>query len=117
MRENSNDPAAKNQRNSFILDLFILQGILKTTLNHTKMVSIYTKDFCPYCKQAKNLLIELNIKFEEHDITNDTDAFQKLTEKSGMMTVPQIFVGDKLIGGYDSIAELHAEGKLEELCK
>ncbi|MBT4917298.1 glutaredoxin 3 [Candidatus Peregrinibacteria bacterium] len=81
------------------------------------MVVIYSKGFCPYCKQAKALLTELNIEFEEHDVTDDPEALQKLTEKTGMMTVPQIFAGEELLGGYDDIAKLHDEGKLEEMCK
>ena len=117
MQKNSNDLLLKNQCKRSQLDLNQLPCILKSYLNHTKMVVIYTKDYCPYCKQAKNLLIEIDVKFEEHDITNDPEAFQKLAAKSGLMTVPQIFSNDKLLGGYDDIAKLHSEGKLEDLCK
>jgi len=117
MQKNSNDLLLKNQCKRSQLDLNQLPCILKLYLNHTKMVVIYTKGYCPYCTHAKNLLNELNIKFEEHDIGNNQEAMQKLVEKSGMMTVPQVFLNDKLLGGYDDIAKLHSEGKLEDLCK
>lgn len=80
-------------------------------------IDIYSKNFCPYCVQAKNLLNELNIEFKEHDITATPDAIQELVKKSGIMSVPQIFVDDKFIGGYDDIAALHDEDKLVPLLK
>ena len=81
------------------------------------MVEIYTKNYCPYCIKAKTLLKSLNIAFEEHDITNTPEKVQELSEKSGFLTVPQIFVGDQCLGGYTDIEKLHQEGKLIELCK
>lgn len=85
------------------------------------MVKVYTKDYCPYCVQAKNLLKSLNIAFEELDVTNDTETLMQIAQKSRMRTVPQIFVGDTCLGGYTDIAALHEEGKLipkiEELSK
>lgn len=56
------------------------------------MVTIYTKDYCPFCSQAKLLLKNLNIDFQEKDITDDMDTFQKIFQISKMRTVPQIFV-------------------------
>jgi glutaredoxin 3 len=78
------------------------------------MITLYTKDYCPYCIKAKQLLNSLGATYEEIDITHDPDMFMKIYEKSHMRTVPQIFVGDTCLGGYDSIATLHAEGKLVE---
>lgn len=79
------------------------------------MVKIYTKDYCPYCKQAKALLDSLSIPYEEHDVTDTPEVIEELSKKSGFRTVPQIFVGDKCLGGYSDIAKLHQEGKLIEL--
>lgn len=82
-----------------------------------KMIKIYTKNYCPYCTKAKLLLSDLKISFEEIDITDSPEKMEELSKKSGLMTVPQIFVGEKCIGGYSDIAKLHEEGKLLELVK
>lgn len=73
------------------------------------MVTVYTKDYCPYCTQTKNLLKNLNIEFEEVDVTNDSEKLMEIVQKSRMRTVPQIFVGDTCLGGYTDIAALHEE--------
>lgn len=78
------------------------------------MLTIYTKDYCPYCVKAKTLLSSLGATFEEVDITNTPDTIMELVKKSGLRTVPQIFVWDECLGGYDSIAKFHEEGKLLE---
>jgi glutaredoxin 3 len=81
------------------------------------MLTIYTKNYCPYCTQAKTLLKSLEISFDEIDITDSPEKIEELSKKSGLMTVPQIFVGEKCLGGYSDIAKLHEEGKLLELVK
>jgi len=81
------------------------------------MVKIYTKDYCPYCHKAKALLDSLGVKYQEIDVTNDPERLEEAIEKSGFRTVPQIFVGDKCLGGSDDIHRLHAEGRLLDLVK
>ncbi len=81
------------------------------------MIQIYTKNYCPYCTQAKSLLDSLEVKYEETDITETPETIEELVAKSGLRTVPQIFVGDKCLGGYSDIAKLHEEGKLVDLLK
>jgi glutaredoxin 3 len=81
------------------------------------MIQIYTKNYCPYCTQAKSLLDSLDVKYEEIDITSTPETIEELVAKSGLRTVPQIFVGDKCLGGYSDIAKLHEEGKLVDLLK
>ena len=58
------------------------------------MIRVYTFTVCPYCIQAKNLLNSLGVKYEEINISDDPDGSKmaELTQKSGMRTVPQIFV-------------------------
>ncbi len=56
------------------------------------MITVYSKDYCPYCVKAKNLLSSLGISFEEIDITKSPEIIVDLVKKSGMRTVPQIFV-------------------------
>lgn len=81
------------------------------------MVQIYTKDYCPYCVKAKALLKSLNVEYEEHDVTNTPEKIVELYEKSGLQTVPQIFVGEKCLGGFSDIEKLNQEGKLLDMLK
>jgi glutaredoxin 3 len=74
-----------------------------------KQVILYSKDYCPYCTLAKNLLISLDIAYEEIDITHKPETIYELMKKSGMRTVPQIFIGEELIGGYEQLSDLHKE--------
>ena len=76
------------------------------------MITIYTKDYCPYCIKAKSLLSSIGATFEEVDITNSPDTIMELVKKSGRRTVPQICVWDECLGGYDAIAALHEKGEL-----
>ncbi len=79
-------------------------------------IKIYTTDYCPYCKKAKALLSQIGLLFEEIDITqNEDDAMDNLTAKTGISTVPQIFINDKFIGGCDDLFALQKSGKLQEL--
>jgi glutaredoxin 3 len=79
--------------------------------SHKKVV-IYTTRFCPYCVAAKKLLTSKNIHFEEIDITHDDEMWDKLVELTGgRQTVPQIFVDEKLIGGYDDLVKFYNSGK------
>jgi glutaredoxin 3 len=81
------------------------------------MVKIYTKDYCPYCVKAKGLLTSLGVEFEETDITSTPELIDELSAKSGLKTVPQIFVGDKCLGGYSDIEALQIDGKLMDALK
>ena len=79
-------------------------------------VVVYSKDYCPYCVKAKNLLTKKGIAFEEIDITNDSKKQEEMLAKAeGRRTVPQIFINDKSIGGYDDLHALDTEGKLDSL--
>ncbi len=65
-------------------------------------VIIYTTASCPYCHAAKALLQKKGIHFTEIDVT-DEDDFDALVKKTGWKTVPQIFINEKLIGGYTEL--------------
>lgn len=77
-----------------------------------KPVRVYTTLICPYCVRAKLLLRERGIAFEEIDVTRDQEARMWLVEKTGRRTVPQIFIGDEPIGGFDDLRELDRSGEL-----
>lgn len=81
-------------------------------------ILIYTKNFCPYCTAAKELLKSKNVTFTEKDIGKDQVALEEMLSKSqGRTTVPEIFINGKLIGGFDNLSALDQEGKLDELLK
>lgn len=80
------------------------------------MVTVYTKDYCPYCTAAKSLLKDNNVPFQEVKIeSNDDETWKNLVKRSGMRTVPQIFHNDKLIGGFDQLSALNKTQGLEHL--
>ncbi|SMF73364.1 glutaredoxin 3 [Allosphingosinicella indica] len=79
-------------------------------------VEIYTKFFCPYCSRAKELLSRKDVAFEEYEITGDGEKRQEMIQRAGgRTTVPQIFIGDRHIGGSDDLAALDREGGLDPL--
>ncbi|RMF98470.1 MAG: glutaredoxin 3 [Gammaproteobacteria bacterium] len=78
-------------------------------------VVMYTQAFCGYCMAARRLLKRKGIDFEEIDVTMDADRRREMMERSGRRTVPQIFVGDTHVGGYDDLAALDAAGELDAL--
>ncbi|MBC7475552.1 MAG: glutaredoxin 3 [Candidatus Sericytochromatia bacterium] len=78
-------------------------------------VIVYIKDYCPYCTKAKNLLKKKGVAFEEIDITHDTKLREYVFKESGQMTVPQIFINDKSVGGCDDLYALNAIGELDKI--
>ncbi len=78
-------------------------------------VVMYTANPCPYCVFAKRLLNARDIPFVEHDLTGDFEGRKNLINKTGKRTVPQIFFGDYLVGGFDELAALDRSGQLMEL--
>ena len=80
-------------------------------------VVVYSKAQCPYCKMAKELLQSRNIAFEEIRVDLDNSKLEEMLRLSNKRTVPQIFINDKSIGGYDDLAALVKAGKLDEFLK
>jgi glutaredoxin 3 len=79
-------------------------------------VKIYTTPICPYCTRAKALLKRKGAQVEEVDVFMDADARQEMEDKSqGRRTVPQIFIGEKHVGGCDDLYALDSQGKLDPL--
>ncbi len=78
-------------------------------------ITVYSKDYCPYCVMVKNLLSSLDIEYEEIDITKTPEIIMDLVKRSGMRTVPQVFLWDECLWGYDQVSKLHREWKLLEL--
>jgi glutaredoxin 3 len=78
-------------------------------------VVIYTKENCPYCQMAKQLLTHRQISFEEIRVDLQSEQREKMERLSGRRTIPQIFINDQPIGGYDDLAALAKSGKLDSL--
>jgi glutaredoxin 3 len=78
-------------------------------------VKLYTKSFCPYCVRAKALLDRKGIAYQEIDAEHDDALRTWLVEATGQRTVPQIFVGDRSLGGFSDIDALDRQGKLDAI--
>jgi glutaredoxin 3 len=80
-------------------------------------VKIYSKEQCPYCVRAKALLDRKGIAYEEIDAEHDDALRAWLVEATGQRTVPQIFVGDRSLGGFSDIDALDRQGKLDAILR
>jgi|TARA_B100001059_G_scaffold25522_1_gene20485 glutaredoxin 3 len=75
---------------------------------------IYSTAICPYCVRAKMLLDKRNIKYVEYKVDQDNKAFEEMLKLSnGRQSVPQIFIDNKHIGGYDDLVDFDLEGGLD----
>lgn len=78
-------------------------------------VTIYTTPVCPYCAAAKTLLHNRQVGFTEIDVSAQPDLREEMITRSGRRTVPQIFIGETHVGGYDDLAALDGAKKLDAL--
>lgn len=78
-------------------------------------IRIYTASYCGFCHRAKLLLKERGLRFEEIDVTGDFAKREWLAATTGRYTVPQIFIGEQAIGGYDELFGLDRSGRLAKL--
>ena len=79
------------------------------------MVKIYSTSWCSSCVSAKRLLKDNNIKFEEINIEEISMSREQLFKITGGMSVPQIMINDKSIGGFANLLDLSQSGKLKDL--
>jgi len=78
-------------------------------------VMMYSTGVCPYCQMAERLLSAKGVAIEKVRIDLEPDRRAEMMEKTGRRTVPQIYVGETHVGGYDDLAALERAGKLDEL--
>jgi glutaredoxin 3 len=78
-------------------------------------VTVYSSDFCPYCQRAKALLQKRGAAFEEIVVDGKPDVRARMTEMTGRTSVPQIFIGERHVGGCDDLNALDARGELAPL--
>ncbi len=78
-------------------------------------VRMYTTRWCPYCVAARRLFDALGVTYEDIDVGRDPALRSEMERRSGRNTVPQIWIGDRHVGGFDDVNTLHARGQLVPL--
>ncbi len=78
-------------------------------------VTVYTKPYCPYCVRALALLKHKGVDVTEIEASSDMERRQEMIARSGRSTFPQIFVGDRHIGGCDDMMALERRGELDPI--
>ena len=80
-----------------------------------KPVTVYTTNYCPYCVRAKDLLKRKGVSFSEVSVEDDAVRAAMVERAGGRRTVPQIFIGETHVGGFDDLYALDKAGKLDPL--
>jgi glutaredoxin 3 len=75
-------------------------------------ILVYTAGWCPFCMRAKALLERKGLKYREIDVEDDPQLREEMTRRSGRRTVPQIFIGETHVGGYEELSALERKGGL-----
>jgi glutaredoxin 3 len=78
-------------------------------------IVMYTTNWCPYCERARRLLKSKGAAFEEIDVESAPEKRAEMLARSGRRTVPQIFIGERHVGGSDDLAALNDAGELDAL--
>ncbi|MDX1593318.1 MAG: glutaredoxin 3 [Gammaproteobacteria bacterium] len=78
-------------------------------------ILLYTSELCGYCHRARRLLERKGVAYEEIRVDVDADRWREMTERSGRDTVPQLFIGERHVGGFDDMVELDLDGELDPL--
>jgi glutaredoxin 3 len=80
-------------------------------------VTVYTKQDCPFCVRAKRLLEKKGVAFEEISVEGEDELRVWLVQKTGQMTVPQIFAGERSLGGFSDLQALDQRGELDPILR
>lgn len=87
-------------------------------MNAAHQVVMYSTAFCGYCQRARGLLERKGVAVREIKVDEDANERATMLQRSGgRRTVPQIFIGERHVGGYDELAALDRSGELDELLK
>ena len=81
----------------------------------THKVTVYGNATCPFCGAARMLLAKKGVDFEDIAVADDPARFADMQERTGSRTVPQIFIGERHVGGFDELYALDKSGELDEL--
>jgi glutaredoxin 3 len=78
-------------------------------------VVMYCTEVCPYCQRAERLLKSKGVKIKKIHVDQDRGKLKEMIKRTGRNTVPQIYIGDKHVGGFDDLSELDIMDELDEL--
>jgi glutaredoxin 3 len=78
-------------------------------------VTVYTTDPCSFCVRVKALLKSRDVEFDEINLSKDPAGRVELARRTGMMSFPQVLVGDRVIGGYSDVQKAADNGELDDL--
>jgi glutaredoxin 3 len=78
-------------------------------------IMVYTTEPCGYCRQAKALLSKRGLSYDEVNLAKDADGRAELAQRTGMMTFPQVIIGDQLVGGFAELVSADQSGRLAAL--
>jgi glutaredoxin 3 len=78
-------------------------------------IVMYSTRFCPFCVRAKSLLDGKGVAYTDIGVDNQPQLRREMMQRSGRTSVPQIWVGEKHVGGFDDLARLEQLGQLDEL--
>jgi len=82
-----------------------------------KPVTVYSTRVCPYCMLAKRLLGNKGVSYQEIMVDQNDSLRAEMMQRTGRRTVPQIFIGDRHVGGFDDLAALDRAGQLDPLLR
>jgi glutaredoxin 3 len=78
-------------------------------------ITVYATSWCPYCAMARRLFEEKGVSWEEIDVEAEPARRSEMMQRSGRRTVPQIWIGERHVGGYDDLEALDRAGRLDAL--
>ncbi|MGH2855808.1 MAG: glutaredoxin family protein [Solirubrobacteraceae bacterium] len=78
-------------------------------------ITVYTTEPCGYCARVKGLLRSRGLEYSEVNLSKDPEGRMELASKTGMMSFPQVLVGDRLVGGFDEVRAAVESGRLDEM--
>ena len=78
-------------------------------------ITVYTTEPCSFCARVKQLLARRGVVYEEINLSKDPEGRAELVERTGMLSFPQVVIGDEVIGGFRETLEADRSGRLREL--
>jgi len=84
-------------------------------MSESRHITVYTTEPCSFCARVKGLLKARGLEFSEVNLSRDAEGRVQLATRTGMMTFPQVLVGDELLGGFSETLNALESGRLQEL--
>jgi glutaredoxin 3 len=78
-------------------------------------ITVYTTEPCSFCIRVKQLLAARGVEYDEVNLSKDPEGRAQLVERTGMLSFPQVVIGDEVIGGFRETFEADRSGRLREL--